>query len=715
MPESDRVPVPRLQPYPAPSRFAPAGMSWVSFLLALILLTGTAAQADASVVVTPHLRAELVSEAGQVEAGRPFWVALRLTLQPGWHTYWRNPGDSGEAPQIRWHLPQGFSAGEIQWPPPERLPVGPLMNYGNSGEAWLPVRITPPARLDTATVSLRAEARWLVCKEECIPERGEFVLTLPVGVSASSSLAPVFAALRERLPKPLVGPEWIEQAGSLRLRLAGLAADGLGGAWFFPQDYGVLAHAAPQPLSWEGRTPMLALARGEVGLDPDSPLRGVLVVSRDGPVGRTTESWALEAAPAKAAGGAAGIALAMLLALGGGLLLNLMPCVLPVLALKALHLVQHARADPARTRMSGLVFTAGVLLSFMVLAGVLLALRAGGEAVGWGFQLQSPAFVAGLAWLMMALGLWLSGVWSLGGAWMGLGQDLAARGGHGGAFFTGVLAVVVATPCTAPFMGAAVGFALAQPAAIALAVFLALGLGLALPWLVIALFPTAGRWLPRPGPWMERFKQLMAFPLYATAAWLIWVLAQQTDARGLALSLAGLVGVGLLVWLVGLGRGRLVPIAALVGGILLFGLAREIGSAGAAGGRADTGHWEAYDEARLAQLRARGQAVLVNFTAAWCITCQVNERIALDTPAVRQAMAQAGVARLKADWTRHDPALTRILEAHGRSGVPLYLLYPAGGGAPEVLPAVLTEALVLARLNALHARTPSAVAVPVQP
>ncbi len=684
------------------------------FLLVL-LLSGAAAQATASLVTTPHVRAELVSEASAVQAGRPFWVALRFTLQPGWHIYWKNPGDSGEAPRIRWQLAAGFSAGEIQWPAPERLPVGPLMNFGYSGEAWLPVLITPPARIDAPTVNLRATATWLVCKEDCIPERGEFALTLPAGIASPSPLSPVFEALRDRLPRPLPGTNWSAEAGTLRLHLGGLAADGLRDVWFFPEDYGVLEHAAAQVLSREGRTPVLTLRPGQAGPAPNGPLRGVLVTTRVGPAGTLTESWTVQAVPATATAATSGLLLAMLMALGGGLLLNLMPCVFPVLALKALHLVQHAHADPVGTRLSGLAFTAGVLLSFLALAGVLLALRAGGEAVGWGFQLQSPAFVAGLAWLMLALGLWLSGVWSLGGAWMGLGQDLTARAGHGGAFFTGVLAVVVATPCTAPFMGAALGFALAQPAAVALTVFLTLGLGLALPWLAVALFPAMGHWLPRPGPWMARFKQLMAFPLYATAAWLIWVLAQQTDAQGLGLALAGLVGVGLLVWMMGQGRGRLTAVLALSGLALLVGLAREIRPATAIETADVAGHWEAYDAARLAQLRAQRQPVLVNFTAAWCITCQVNERIALDTPAVRQAMAQAGVVRMKADWTRHDPTLTRILEAHGRSGVPLYLLYPAGGGTPEVLPAVLTEALVLARLHALGAQRSGGAGVSAQP
>lgn len=663
----------------------------------MLVAINTMVQAAGTIVTTPHLRAELVSETAAVAPGRPFWVALHFSLQPGWHTYWRNPGDSGEAPRIRWTLPEGFSAGEIQWPPPQRLPVGPLMNYGYSGEAWLPVVITPPTRLEAGAVTLRAAATWLVCKEDCIPERGEFALTLPVGAGAPAAHAPLFEELRSRLPRPLSGVGWQATDGGLRLHLPGLSQENLREVWFFAEEYGVLDHGAVQVLGRVGGRLVLDLKAGELGIAAGQTLRGVLVVQRDGAAGPRTEAWAIAAGPTTPTSAVPGLALALGMALAGGLLLNLMPCVFPVLSLKALQLVQHAHLEPLRARLGGLAFTAGVLLSCLLLAGVLLALRAGGAAVGWGFQLQSPAFVALLAWLMLALGLWLSGVWGLGGAWMGVGQSLTTRGGHAGSFFTGVLAVVVATPCTAPFMGAALGYALVQPAAVALAIFAMLGLGLALPWLTLAFVPTLGRWLPRPGAWMERFKQAMAFPLYATAAWLVWVLAQQTDADGLALALVGLVGVGLLAWLLGTG-----PRSAWRGGFLaILGLAILAGLARGIALQAETTHataadgWEPYSAARLAELRAAGQPVLVNFTAAWCITCKVNERTALETPKVRQALAEAGVTRLLADWTRHDPALTRVLESYGRSGVPLYLFYPAGDGAPRVLPSVLTETLVL--------------------
>lgn len=691
----------------ASARCAPWWL-WVAGLL--VGWIQPAAAGDA--VITPHLRAQLLSEQDAIQPGRPLWLALRFTLQPEWHTYWENPGDSGEAPRIVWELPEGFAAGAIHWPAPERLPVGPLMNFGYSGEAWLLVPVSTPAHIEAEAVTLRARATWLVCREECIPERGEFDLTLPVAGKAAAARsegahAALFAEARARLPRPLDGPSAdIDADGTIRLWLHGLAAEGLRAAWFFPRDYGVLAHAEAQVLTREGGLAVLRLPAGDLSRDAAMSLAGVLVVERDGAVAGRVEAYAIAAPPGRPAGGPdARLIAALAMAVGGGLLLNLMPCVFPVLSLKALHLARHGGDQPARTRASALAFTAGVLSSFLIVAALLLLLRAGGAAVGWGFQLQSPAFVAALAWLMLALGLWLSGVWSLGAGWMGFGQRFASRPGHAGEFFTGVLAVVVATPCTAPFMGVALGYALAQPPAVALAVFLALGAGMALPWLAIAVFPALAQWLPRPGAWMERFKQLLAFPLYATAAWLLWVLSQQVDARGLALALAGLVAVALLVWSLewarAAGRHRAVTWAVLTGLVLLAWLAWDIDTAAPDAGRvAARDAWEPYDALRLDDLRARGRPVLVDFTAAWCITCQVNERVALDTEATRQALAALGATRMKADWTRHDPAITRILEAHGRSGVPLVLFYPPGGGEPQAWPSVLNEGWVLARLRA---------------
>jgi thiol:disulfide interchange protein/DsbC/DsbD-like thiol-disulfide interchange protein len=686
--------------------------AWLAGIL-LLLFSILSVPVQANPVRTPHLSAELLSEVEVVSPGLSFWVALRFQLEPDWHTYWKNPGDSGEAPRLHWRLPPGFHAGEIHWPYPQRLPAGPLVNYGHADEAWLLVSLTAPGDISATRVVLQADANWLVCKEECIPESGSFSLELPIGEAAVSSRhAAGFDQARRRLPQALQGATVSAASEGLALHLA-LPAERIDEAWFFPDRYGLVDHAAPQPMTRSATGLSLGLRRGELlGEGMPEQLAGVVVVTQSLPDGRRVEAFSISAQPAATAGAVdGGLALALLLALGGGLLLNVMPCVFPVLSIKALHLARQAEASQAHARLGGLVFTAGVLIGFLLLAAALLALRAGGEAVGWGFQLQSAPFVLGLAWLMFALGLMLSGVWSFGAGFMGVGQDLAGRGGHVGAFFTGLLAVVVATPCTAPFMGAALGYALTRPAPYAMAVFLALGLGLAAPWLTLSFFPAARRLLPRPGPWMERFRQFLAFPMYATAAWLAWVLTTQTDATGLAVALAGMVLIGLMAWIWQTTRltaafWRRTGTAIVIAGIAsLAWLAGGLPLPRAASPAQAAEHWEAYSPSRLDRLRAEGRPVLLNFTAAWCITCQVNERLALDTAPVRAALARSGVVSLRADWTRRDPDITRLLERHGRSGVPLTLLYPSGSGAAEVLPTVLTESLILERLAGLTPAT----------
>jgi thiol:disulfide interchange protein DsbD len=401
------------------------------------------------------------------------------------------------------------------------------------------------------------------------------------------------------------------------------------------------------------------------------------------------------AAPAEAPVSDLGLLPALALALLGGLILNLMPCVFPVLSIKALALV-----NKGDHKAEGLAYTAGVLASFAVLAGVLIALRAGGQQVGWGFQFHSPVFVLVVAYLLFLVGLSLSGLFEIGGSFTGVGSALAARQGLAGSFFTGVLAAVVATPCTAPFMGAGLAFALAQPAAVMLAVFLALGLGLALPFLVLAFWPAAQRWLPRPGAWMDRFKQALAFPMYAAVVWLLWVLAQQTGPDGVALALGGLVLITFGLWwrhssggsAVGTGAAMASVVLALGASAWIKPVAADVQGAGAAS-------TEAYSAARLADLRAQNKPVFVNMTASWCISCLVNERVALSRPEVKEAFARSGVIYLKGDWTREDPAITAVLRAHGRSGVPLYLYYAPGAAAAQVLPQILTPGLVIEAIS----------------
>jgi len=489
-----------------------------------------------------------------------------------------------------------------------------------------------------------------------------------------------------------------------------------------------VVHSGAQKIAADGNGLTLSLPTGPLPLKADEALSGILRVVEKNSAGGQTHAFAitakpdrtLAAMPVAAAGGAAsgegvGILEAIGLAFLGGLLLNLMPCVFPILSMKALSLVQAASGARREARAHGLLYVAGVLASFLIVAGVLLGLRAGGESIGWGFQLQSSWFVLLLAYLMFVIGLNLAGMFSFsGGRLAGMGDALTRRSGGSGAFFTGVLAVVVATPCTAPFMGVALGFALSQPTMIALAIFLALGLGMALPFLLLSLFPQALRLLPRPGPWMERFRQFLAFPMFATAAWLVWVLAQQSGPTGLALALAGMVLIGFALWLLRqLGGVRKaasrVAYAGFAAIALLTALATVafidspvVAATSASRTQASDGEWQPWSVERVKEAQAQGKPVFVNFTAAWCITCLVNERTTLSTDSVRNKFAAAGVVRLKGDWTRRDKAISDALAEFGRSGVPLYVIYPPDKAQkPRVLPQILTEAGVLAELDRL--------------
>ena len=681
----------------------------VLLLLALFCLSSGVVAAP-GVVETPHVRASLVSDKASIEPGQTFWVALHFDIIEGWHTYWKNPGDSGNPPTIQWTLPAGFEASAIHWPHPERLPVGPLMNYGYSNESWLLVRMTAPDSLPPDAVTLNARADWLVCKEECIPEEGTFSLTLPVtpaGESRQSEWHPRFLAAQQLIPQPSpwnssirVQPHSIE----LAIRFSTDQARQIGDAYFYADKYGVAEHAAPQNWSVENRQLTIRIPRGDLMGQPLNTLTGVVVFTEMLPDGAITRAFDISSTTA-AAPPAQALWLILAFALLGGLLLNVMPCVFPILSLKALSIVQTAAKSPGLAARNGIIFTAGVLLSFALIAGALLILRAGGEAIGWGFQLQSPLFVLLLAWLIFAMALQFSGVWSFGERWMGMGQNLTATRSSLGSFATGVLAVIVATPCTAPFMGTALGYALSQPAWISMAVFLSLGLGMALPWLLISLWPGLSAILPRPGPWMERVKQVLAFPLYATAAWLIWVLAQQVDQQSLLYAMLSLVVIALALWFWqnarfaggAWGRSAVVPLVLVFGmmGALLWKLGP---SAQLADSTEQT--WEHYDAGALAGYRAEGTPVLVNFTAAWCITCLVNEKVVLGTEDIQAALRKQAVVYMKGDWTNRDPAITRVLEQYGRSGVPLYLLFPSDpDGDVTVLPNILTRGIVLDALG----------------
>ncbi len=713
--------------------------------LAVLLLAAPAAgAAESAPVRSPRSTVALVSDTDQVAPGTPFHLGLRIAIAPGWHTYWRNPGEAGAPPEVALHLPAGATAGPIAWPAPRRIAEGPVMTYAYAGTVLLALDVTPPAA-GGAGFTVQASAHWLVCKQICVPEHGRFTLTLPYGTPAPSAQAAAFAAAARDVPAPSPWAASVAPDGRLWVHGNGLDGATVTQAAFIPDRAETIRDSAPQPLTRRAHGIVLHLTPGRrfaAALATPAGLRGVLELTDQtgqrravrlaahsgpvpnvpvtgpatlGPVEAGPSALGPAAAPVAALASLGAAALARLLGLAflGGLILNLMPCVFPVLAMKAMALASAAAGQ--RMRAQATAYAAGVIAAFAALGGVLLATRAAGAAIGWGFQLASPGFVTTLAWLMFAVGLALSGVFETpGGRLAGAGQGLAARGGLGGSFFTGLLAVVVATPCTAPFMGAAIGGALAAPPAAALSVFLAMGAGLAAPSLLLAAVPALARAMPRPGRWMEVLRQLLAFPMYAAAAWLLWVVSAEAGPDGVLATAAGFVLLGFAAWALGMAQrgtgGRwlaggaaalgMLAALALLARIMVVptappALAARIGPGG--GGTAL--RTEAFSAARLAVLRAAGRPVFVDMTAAWCVTCLVNERVALDRAPVRAAFARRRVALLVGDWTRQDPALTAYLRAHGRDGVPLYVFYPPGAAHGRVLPQLLTPGLVLDALR----------------
>lgn len=718
MPTVPHLPIPMLFAH-APTRVGRALATFAgAVLLALGTLTGLAQAAAPP--MSELVQAKLLAEPQAIRPGETFWVGLRLRIKPHWHVYWRNPGDSGEATAIKWQLPPGFQAGPIVWPTPNRLPVAHLVNFGYEAETTLLTQITAPATVDAGRpIEIAADVSWLVCEKECIPGETSLSLTVPAaGTGAPTQLDPnisaAFDAARAAVPQPSPWPARMEvapEALTLTVAAKGLDRQAIRSAFYFPFAETLVQHGAPQPLEVTPDGLVLRLARSALSVTAPTDAGGVIVIEEA--LGGTTARQAFDLGPvalrtatALAPPPASMLAVlqAALLALAGGVILNLMPCVFPVLSIKVLGLMQQAGQSRTHVRRHGLAYTAGVLAAFTVLAGTLLAVRAAGAEVGWGFQLQSPLTIAILAYVLFAMGLSLSGVFYVGSGLQGVGQGLAARSGLPGSFFAGLLAAVVATPCTAPFMATAVGFALTQPAFVALVVFLALGLGLALPFLLLTFVPQLIARLPRPGAWMETLKQVLAFPVYATVAWLVWVLAQQVSPAGLFTALIGLVLIALAAWSFNItqsaeGWGRRIA-AGTVAASLLAALAAIAGLGAPDQARAPALQTasavgtERFTQARLDELRAGNRLVFVNMTAAWCITCLVNEQAALSTDAVKSAFADRNIVYLKGDWTSRNAEITRVLEKHGRSGVPLYLLY-AGAGEPVVLPQILTPAIVL--------------------
>jgi len=693
--------------------------------------------------LSPHSDAKLIAEARSAQPGSSFTVGLHLTLEPGWHTYWKNPGDSGEPASITWRLPAGFSAGEIQWPAPQLISFPPLVSYGFFDELLLLVEISPPPGLANGdTVRLAGRADWLVCIEDCFPAEAELGLTLRIS-DASPGLDPMTAPLFEtaRAELPVADPAWSSFARfkepwyGLKIDppdpLAAVLEADLSDVHFFASEGNVIDHAAEQRPDWDGETMVIRLARSGFSAGIPDTVHGVLVTARDG-AGAPTAAVQISA-PVIVAGNptadsesSLGLGLALLFAFLGGLLLNLMPCVFPILSLKVLGFLEHSEQEPGGAARQGAAFGAGVLASFWVLGAVLLALRAAGESVGWGFQLQSPLFVGVMAVLFFLLALALLGAFEFGISFtrFGAGEFMKvpsrtrfARNTTTQSFVSGVLATVVATPCTAPFMGTALGWALFRPPAETMLVFTVLGAGMAAPYIALSLSPGLIDRLPPPGRWMETLKQILAFPLLATVVWLAWVFGLQTGVNGLAGLLGALLLTGFAVWVSARWGGitskppgrTIARISALAIGaaalVLLVRAAAAVPEPGSASSAASTStSWQHWSPESAATARRAGEPLFIDFTAAWCLSCQVNERVVLNTGAVRDAFREHGVTTMKADWTRRDPAITGALAELERSSVPVYALYPGGEGDPVLLPSVLTKEIVL---DALETYVPS--------
>ncbi|MBT5923357.1 MAG: thiol:disulfide interchange protein [Cellvibrionales bacterium] len=714
----------------------------VTLCMMLSLLASTAVVANTPVFgeqkAAAHIKVGLVSEQGYLVAGETAQLALRLLPDEGWHTYWKNPGDTGLPTRVIWQLPEQFRAGDLEWPVPERIDYQGAVNFGYHGETWLPVSISVPVSIASGAINsqgeitLSATAKWLICKDVCIPGKAELQLVLPLRDRAQANIQepvshPLFDEARSKIPR-LIYTSNAAYAVDEQIDIA-VALNALPAFDRLPQVFignaGIVDNF-DQPSIKIAADQLHISAKKDYYLEEAPELLSVLLVTpaeggqpqaieftarKKAALAIVDNSLVNEVASSNTASAETSapisIFYALLLAVVGGLILNAMPCVFPVLSLKIVSLVESGNHNSIERRRHGIAYTAGVILSFLLIAGLLIALRFAGEQIGWGFQLQSPWFIAFLVYLLFVLGLSLSGFIELGSSLQNLGAGLGNKERSSsdwrGSFFTGVLATVVATPCTAPFMGTAMGFALGQSAVVALLIFAAMGLGLALPFLLIAFIPFLANALPKPGNWMVRLKEFLAFPIYLTVIWLLWVFSRQTGGDAVALMLVGLVLVALALWIwrqtqfrddafMSRAVAAFILVAAI--GLALYAASVERNDVVLTDIATVESDAQEYTPERLQQALDNGEAVFVNMTADWCITCKVNERIALGTNKVKSAFAAQSITYLKGDWTNSDPVITEYLATFSRNGVPLYVYYEPGKTA-IVLPQILTPSIVI--------------------
>lgn len=696
------------------------------FILMLCLSCITIAQAAEA--PERHVQIKLIPEHSPVKRDEAILIGIEQTIAPGWHTYWVNPGDSGEAMRVKWKLPKGFEISDLRWPMPHVIKIGPLVNYGYSDRAMIFQDLSIPKNLPSGPIKLSARIETLVCADICVPEYDDLTLTLNDGQIVDNELA--FEPDLDRLPSDVNGIQnavFSEKENRFSLTMS-LTQPGLimpenkDSVTFIPLDWGAIKNTSAQTVTLDGETLTIDAERGERPLTDLKTVSGLLIykekktdraLSVAAIPAPQTPAVAPSAAPApevkkKSAAELTGFAKALWLAFLGGLVLNLMPCVFPVLSMKGLSLLQMPDKDKAHARLYGVVYTLGILTCFLLVAGLLLALKSGGAEIGWGFQLQNPMVVLVLSWLLFVIGLNFAGLFEISGSFTNVGTGLARHEGLKGSFFTGMLAAIVATPCTAPFMGAAIGYALLQPAPAALAVFIALGFGLALPYLLICFAPPLQRLLPRPGHWMQTLREFLAFPMFASAVWLIWVYVSQVGINGVLTGLAGFILLAMILWLLthvpsrGHGRFIVTALAAmLVAGLCMIAWTAKTQPRTAQNVSATEQalREQAFTPEKLATLLQGDDPVFVNMTAAWCITCKINEKVALKSAEVENLFRARKIQYLKGDWTNQDKDITAFLERYGRNGVPLYVYYaPKGpdGKRPDgvVLPQILTPAIV---------------------
>ena len=664
------------------------------FLIFCASLISTLSLTD-NIVKVSDSRIELLTESNSIEPGDELLVGFRFSLSPGWHTYWVNPGDAGEGASIKWNLPRDVKASEILWPGPERIPVEPLMTFGYEDEVVLLTKIYTTKATDIP-LTLNALVSWYTCKEICIPQEAEVSFPIKFGFKSPSTSNKILRQTLENVPTPFKGTYRVQNLDDSYI-IQGQFDDNkqYDSIYFFPKVYGLTDYVESQLYEKNKDSFSLQVKPSELKIEFKS-FEGVLAAKKDEKLSYFEINHSLGSNDSSQE---FSVLTLIIFAFFGGLILNVMPCVFPILSIKILRFVEQSENSSYKTFKQGFLFSVGVIVSFLIIAALLLSLKSGGESIGWGYQLQSPIVVSLLFYLFIVMGyIFMSNI-VIGSSLAKLSLISSSKGDSLESFLTGVLAVIVASPCTAPFMGSAIGFALLQPSFYSILIFLGLGIGFSLPYLVLSAKPSLLSFLPKPGQWMETFKQFMAFPMWASALWLLWVLSSQVNSQEVIQVLLGALIITAGLWLLEKNKSesnwvkwmiRLPFVLLLISALWLVPTTYS-----------DSGETQdqlAYTPQLLEDLRDENNLVFLNFTADWCITCKVNEAVALKTSEVSKVLAEKNITYLEADWTRKDPIISKALEQYGRTGLPLYLLFPSEGD-PLILPEILTEDILLSYLN----------------